>query len=348
MVSIIVPVYGVEQYLSRCIDRILAQTYREFELILIDDESPDRCGEICDEYALRDCRIKVIHKKNGGVSAARNTGLDVAAGEYVAFCDSDDYWHPDYLQCMVEEARRTEADVVACNYVNVDDQGNDLGGLKLIAETITIDDSQSRFDFLVCNVLSGKKSWSIWNRLFKADIIRAKTIHFCTDCGNYAEDLGFVIQFSSYASVFSYIPNRLYFYVNHSGSMMDRSKNVLKFNQMNELSQYLYPQFCDVFRDKRIRSCYPVIHFMMMIPEYKKLLCTPRYATMGTELAHIQDKRFYHRHMRRVWRCYGVLKRCFGKNLARRSLLAASYAHHGNWNRFKIESYITYKWLVKE
>ncbi len=90
--SVIVPVYKVEKYIHRCIDSILAQTFADFELLLVDDGSPDNCGNICDTYAEKDNRVRVIHKVNGGVSAARNSALDVAKGDYIAFCDSDDYW----------------------------------------------------------------------------------------------------------------------------------------------------------------------------------------------------------------------------------------------------------------
>ena len=90
--SIIVPVYKAEKYISECVDSVLAQTFEDFELILADDGSPDRCHEICDEYAKKDSRIKVIHKNNGGASSARNSGIDAACGEYIIFLDSDDYW----------------------------------------------------------------------------------------------------------------------------------------------------------------------------------------------------------------------------------------------------------------
>lgn len=91
MISVIVPVYNVERYLARCIESILSQTYTDFELLLIDDGSKDKSGSICDEYALKDSRIRVFHKPNGGVSSARNVGLDNARGQWVAFCDSDDW-----------------------------------------------------------------------------------------------------------------------------------------------------------------------------------------------------------------------------------------------------------------
>ena len=97
-VSIIVPVYKAEQYLHRCVDSILSQSFTDCELILVDDGSPDKSGEICDEYASRDSRIQVIHKQNGGVSSARNAGLDVAHGEYVWFVDSDDWIENDSLK----------------------------------------------------------------------------------------------------------------------------------------------------------------------------------------------------------------------------------------------------------
>ena len=100
-ISIIVPIYKTEQYLQRCIDSILAQTFTNFELLLIEDGSPDNSGKICDKYALIDSRIKVYHKENGGVSSARNLGLDHATGEWITFCDSDDWVNKDWLELFI-------------------------------------------------------------------------------------------------------------------------------------------------------------------------------------------------------------------------------------------------------
>lgn len=112
--SVIVPVYRVLPYLSKCIDSILAQTFTDFELILVDDGSPDRCGAICDEYAAKDDRIVVIHQKNAGVSAARNAGLDIAQGRYLSFIDSDDWIDPNMFRLMLESLWQHNADLVAC------------------------------------------------------------------------------------------------------------------------------------------------------------------------------------------------------------------------------------------
>lgn len=113
-VSIIVPVYKVEKYLNRCVDSILAQTFTDFECILVDDGSPDGCPAICDEYAKKDNRIKVIHQENKGVSAARNAGLDAALGEWIGFVDSDDWIEKDMYQILYEDAVESKSDVVVC------------------------------------------------------------------------------------------------------------------------------------------------------------------------------------------------------------------------------------------
>ena len=116
-ISIIVPVYKTEPYLARCVESILTQTFTDWELILVDDGSPDRCPEMCDAYATEDKRIKVIHKENGGLSDARNHGLDVATGDYILFVDSDDYIHPHMLQAMSRLATAEDADIVQCCYI---------------------------------------------------------------------------------------------------------------------------------------------------------------------------------------------------------------------------------------
>lgn len=113
-ISIIVPVYKVEPYLSRCIDSILAQSFTDFELILVDDGSPDNCGAICDEYAKKDSRITVIHRTNGGLSVARNTGIDRARGEYLCFIDSDDLVSPDYCRLLYQTACSKHCKITAC------------------------------------------------------------------------------------------------------------------------------------------------------------------------------------------------------------------------------------------
>ena len=117
LISVIVPIYKAEKFLERCVSSILNQTYKEIELILVDDGSPDMCPDMCDRYAAIDSRVYVIHKKNGGVSTARNAGLDVARGEYIAFVDSDDYLEPSMYEKMMKKALKYDCDVVMCDCI---------------------------------------------------------------------------------------------------------------------------------------------------------------------------------------------------------------------------------------
>lgn len=118
-ISVIVPIYKVEQLLSRCIDSIINQTYKNLEILLIDDGSPDRCGIICDEYAKRDNRIKVVHKQNGGLSDARNKGIEMASGAYLSFIDSDDYISPFFIETLYTMCKNNHCDIAQCNFRRV-------------------------------------------------------------------------------------------------------------------------------------------------------------------------------------------------------------------------------------
>jgi len=117
-ISVIVPVYKVEAYLSRCVDSILSQTFKNIEVILVDDGSPDSCGDLCDMYALKDCRIKVIHKTNGGLSDARNVGIDASNADYILLIDSDDYIEPNTIETLYCLICKYNADISACGFAN--------------------------------------------------------------------------------------------------------------------------------------------------------------------------------------------------------------------------------------
>lgn len=116
-ISVIVPIYKAEKFIVRCVDSILNQTFRNIEVILVDDGSPDLCPQICDQYATNDSRVRVLHKENGGVSTARNAGLDIARGEYISFVDSDDYLEPCMYEMMLDKAFSYECDVVMCDCI---------------------------------------------------------------------------------------------------------------------------------------------------------------------------------------------------------------------------------------
>lgn len=126
LVSVILPVYKVEKYLNRCVDSVLNQTYKNLEVILVDDGSPDNCPAICDGYAQKDARVRVIHKENGGQGSARNLGLDVALGEYILFVDSDDYIAENLIEITLQKAKLFDADMVIFDYASVNERGEEF------------------------------------------------------------------------------------------------------------------------------------------------------------------------------------------------------------------------------
>lgn len=127
LISVIIPVYRVEKYLDECVASVTAQTYPDLEIILVDDGSPDNCPQMCDVWAERDSRIKVIHKQNGGLSDARNVGIDAATGKYIAFVDSDDYIKPEMMEKLLAELIRTDADIVSCGIQNTGESTGSWG-----------------------------------------------------------------------------------------------------------------------------------------------------------------------------------------------------------------------------
>lgn len=169
-ISIIVPVYKTEAYLEKCVDSILAQTFRDFELLLIDDGSPDNCPALCEEAAARDPRIRVIHQKNAGLSAARNTGVEAARGEWIGFVDSDDSIAPEMYETLLTYARRDGAQIAVCDYLLVTEAGEPLPSSYRLEEDKVFDrvgalEQMNRGHFKVA-----------WNRLYRRELL--ETVRF--------------------------------------------------------------------------------------------------------------------------------------------------------------------------
>lgn len=169
LVSVIVPIYKVEPYLRQCIDSIINQTYKNLEIILVDDGSPDGCPQICDEYVSKDTRIKVIHKENGGLSSARNAGLDIATGEYVAFVDSDDWIEPTMYEDLLGVMKTHQSDIVVCKYRNYFD-GCDMSE----SGNNTVCSFEGYFNFIDNLIPPGSPIlyFMVWNKLYKRDVIK--------------------------------------------------------------------------------------------------------------------------------------------------------------------------------
>lgn len=164
-VSIIVPVYKVGQYLARCIDSVLGQSFQDWELILVDDGSPDESGAICDAYASADSRIRAIHQANAGVSAARNAGLDAISGDLVAFLDGDDWWHEEHLSTLTQLMERYQADITGCGFVRTTDRAPRTGFADSV-HVLTRDETLAWF-------LGSKHALMsvVWGKLYQRTVI---------------------------------------------------------------------------------------------------------------------------------------------------------------------------------
>ena len=168
LISVIVPVYNVEKYLNKCIQSIVSQTYKNLEIILVDDGSPDNCPKMCDDWAAADSRIKVIHKQNGGLSSARNAALDIAVGDYLFFIDSDDYAEPDMVEFLHSLIISGEYDVARCGAF-IDDLINN--------KSLQIGDgkrSVPSFDDSINNLMNGGNlSGVVWNKMYKTNAVKS-------------------------------------------------------------------------------------------------------------------------------------------------------------------------------
>ena len=206
-ISVIVPIYNAEKYLHRCVDSILSQTFKDFEVLLINDGSTDGSGVICEDYALQDSRIRVFHKENGGVSSARNVGIKNMVGEYSIHVDSDDWVLPSFLQSLYSTSLKYDAEFVFCDYMVNNDS-------KIKCQETTQMDPL----IVISDILSGKIHGSTWNKL-----LRNKKKIFFNDSIGYCEDVLYNIEYLLECSSVHYINEALYVYCPRVGSITNAS-----------------------------------------------------------------------------------------------------------------------------
>ena len=214
LISVIVPVYKVENYLDRCVESITNQTYKNLEIILVDDGSPDNCPRMCDEWSKKDSRIKVIHKENGGLSDARNAGMVIATGEVISFIDSDDYIDLNMYELLINKMHETDSDIVSCGVNWVDESGRVLKSDIVLSDVVfsTVEAMKELLD-------DGALKQPVWNRIYKREI--ALTIPF--EKGKCHEDVFWSYQAVGKSKRICVINQVFYYYVQRSDSIMGRS-----------------------------------------------------------------------------------------------------------------------------
>ena len=245
-ISVIVPVYKVEKYLNRCVDSILNQTFTDFELILVDDGSPDNCGKMCDEYAAKDKRIVVIHKENGGLSDARNAGLDWifanSDSEYIAFVDSDDWVHRQYLERLYGALIKNDADMSICDLEKISEDGSilfNVGDKYLESECFNRELGYIYMTY----------SWKYvvaWNKLYKRNIF--STIRYPIGC--LYEDEYLIHHIFHKCNKIVVINERLYFYLQRAKSIMSTPKVLKNKNDILGIYKDRFMFFFDIGQKK--------------------------------------------------------------------------------------------------
>lgn len=242
-ISVIVPVYKVEKYINRCVDSILAQTFQDFELILVDDGSPDNCGAICDEYAARDGRIVVIHQENCGLSAARNAGIDWAFknsnSEWISFVDSDDWLHIEYLNALYSAVGGNRKCVSLCRFLRVDEKEKAIEG-DYTCKGIT-------FEELYSETHEGFSGVIAWAKLYPKEFWR--DIRF--PIGKLHEDLYITHQVLYQCERIVLVNASLYFYYQRNDSIMNSEWTVRRLDELEASEMY-----ATFFRDKKMLNAY--------------------------------------------------------------------------------------------
>lgn len=226
-VSVIIPVYNVEKYLNRCIDSVIYQTYQDFEIVLIDDGSTDASGEICDKYAMKDSRIKVIHKKNGGLSDARNVGMDNASGNWIVFIDSDDFIEKIMLEVLYDLVSENDVEIAACGINNCYDK-------KIIPQYDRLESFVcSGVEALKLTLIGQKLPGSICNKMIKSTL--AKKYRFIV--GKFYEDAFFTPDLLLNANNVAVTTQPLYNYWHRSDSI---TTEVFSDKKMDIIYAYIY------------------------------------------------------------------------------------------------------------
>lgn len=276
LISIIVPVYNVEHYLKQCINSIINQTYDHLEIILVDDGSLDACPQICDYYAKKDKRIKVLHKRNGGLADARNAGLKIASGEYIGFVDSDDYIDPMMYEKMIRGCLSYKTQIATCGRTNIDDKGHLISKRFTIPTTMVFDSKK---------VIKGLITWNkfdvaSWDKLYRKDLF--SNIEF--PLGVYSEDLTVIPILIRKCNKIVHVGDSLYFYRQRNGSITKENFSKNKLTMLTQ-AEKLYNMIVHWYPDMQKEAFY-------FLWRYYTAFVNSAYSSNCRGMKHIIDEGF--------------------------------------------------------
>ncbi len=249
MISVIIPVYKVEDFLDRCVQSVVDQTYKDLEIILVDDGSPDNCPKMCDDWAKKDSRVKVIHKENAGVCVARNTAIDQCNGDFIAFLDSDDYADKDLYQKLYEDIVKYNTDISCCAYKYVEMDGTVLNAT---GKNFLFNEGKMNGREFIVKVLEREVMTVVWNKLYRMSAVKETRFK----PGVIGEEMLFFFDMITEDNSVSFIKDPLYYYLRREGSLsfgfnekfyFDNVKNIISSEEL------LKQKFIGI--EKHIKKC---------------------------------------------------------------------------------------------
>ena len=264
LISVIVPVYKVEKYLDRCVESIVNQTYKNLEIILVDDGSPDNCGAMCDKWAEKDSRIKVIHKENGGLSDARNAGMNTATGDLMGFVDSDDYISPDMYQLLYENMLENNSDISACG-IELIWEGKDF--VQLLTPEVNI--VLCKNDAVKAIIEESLLKQPVVSRLYKTSLIKNIKFPF----GKHHEDVFWSYKAISKANNVSVFNKACYFYLQRNGSIMNTEYSLKRLDALDakvERVEYIMENIPELTYLAKKNLWFSCIYSAQMLTRYCK------------------------------------------------------------------------------
>lgn len=267
-VSVILPVYNVEKYLLRSLNSIVVQTFKDFEVILVDDGSTDRSPEICDQFAKENKNTTVIHKKNGGLSSARNAGLAIAKGEYTYFMDSDDYIEPILLETCVSWMEKGY-DLVAFN-CEVKELDNSISVRDHEYGEFKMNSQRERFLFILNKMYEGKISWEVWALFFKKELIVKHNLSFYDNRLIFAEDQFFTVCYLAHCNSVISVSDVLYTYEKREGSLSQAVADRFEISRMSRCGHEVF-NYCCQFEDcNYIVKRFPALYYCYVRGELRR------------------------------------------------------------------------------
>lgn len=340
-VSVIVPVYKVEPYLRRCIESILSQSFSDYELILVDDGSPDNCGAICDAYANTDERVRVIHKQNGGLSDARNAGLKVATGDYVLFVDSDDYIESDLLEAVSPYLQEAYP-LIHFGYVSEDEQGCELFQYAGYIDEKRFDNKNDAVKFICNELIDYKIAWNAWCSIFDRRMIEKYNLRFEDNKRIFAEDLCFFLCYCAQIDRFVCIRQPLYHYVKRTESIMETDSGKINMGRFEQLAKTVYEYYRSNDDLEQFVELFPAIYYRIMrhaIYYDTKILGRISPGELRKiMMRELSDMAFLQKNAKQIWRT-ACLKILLDKRGERAAILNEInvFAYWGNGNLFSFK-----------